>query len=478
MPVLPGMYLNFVAAATSAIQPGAAGTVIVPVRAHWGPERQFVEVSSEAAINELFGISETGGATAYTTLRLALLGQPKKVIGYRLTDSNAAAASKVLKDTGGTQADVLRIEAKHPGERGNDFRLTVAANMVDNTKKDIKLFDGTTLLRTFTFTSGTIQAAVDAINTDVSNNWVTSTALAPGSGVLADISNMPLAGGNSGITGLTNADYVAALGAFETQEFHVLALDSVTDSALRASVVAWIKRVRGEGKGVVTVLGGTAAEDTGVTAVNAAVSRSAAMDHEGIINVGVGGVMGGVSYSSAQTAAWVAGLVAGTALSGSTTYSVSPFEDVTRRWTRAEQEAAVRGGVLLLIHDGRQVKVLRGVNSLVTLRNEQNKAWKKIRTIRVMDQINADLQRTTEDTYIGKVNNTAEGRLALIGACKEYMRTLSQSSVISDGYSVILDPTYYGSAPVIQPEPDQVFLRWSAGLTDVMEQIFGTFNVQ
>jgi hypothetical protein len=72
-----------------------------------------------------------------------------------------------------------------------------------------------------------------------------------------------------------------------------------------------------------------------------------------------------------------------------------------------------------------------------------------------------------------------EGRLALIGAIKEYLAQLSLSNVIeADGYDVILDPAYYGDAPVIKPEPDQVFLQWNVKLTDVMEQLFGTFYVQ
>ncbi|MNJ55698.1 Phage tail sheath protein [compost metagenome] len=226
-------------------------------------------------------------------------------------------------------------------------------------------------------------------------------------------------------------------------------------------------------------MGGTAADDTATDAVSKAVSRSAGFNHEGIVNVGSGAFLADKEYSSAQVAAWAAGLIAGQSLSQSTTYAESPFDDVTRRWTRSEQEQAIRGGVFLLIHDGRRVKVLRGMNSLVTLQLGQNKSWKKIRTIRVMDAINSDLQRTAEDVYIGKVNNTEEGRLALIGACKEYLRTLAQSNVIEGvGYDVILDPTYYGSAPAITPEPDQVFLHWSARLTDVMEQIFGTFYVQ
>jgi hypothetical protein len=208
-------------------------------------------------------------------------------------------------------------------------------------------------------------------------------------------------------------------------------------------------------------------------------ARSLALNHEGIVNVGTGVRLAGTDYSSAQTAAYVAGLIAGQRLNQSATYAVTPFEDVTRRWTRSEQEQAVRNGVFLLFFDGRQVKALRGINSLVNPAAGQNNAWKKIRSIRVMDAINADLQRAAEETYIGKINNTVEGRLALIGAIKEYLAQLSLSNVIeADGYDVILDPAYYGDAPVIKPEPDQVFLQWNVKLTDVMEQLFGTFFVQ
>ena len=477
LPVLPGLYTNFQAAALAAIQPGARGVVVAPVKAHWGPVREFVEVTTEAGVVDQFTSDESNGATAYTTLRFALMGGAKKVLAYRLADSNAAAATITLQDT--AAVNVLRLDAKYPGSRGNAFRVTVQVNPVDGNKKDIKLYEGTMLLRTFTFADGSIDAAVDAINHDSGNRWIVATKLADGSGMLADVSGVTFTGGNSGIAGITNTDYVNALAAFETQEFNVLTLDGVTDPAMHASVVSWVSRVRDEGKGIIAVLGGSAADDTATDAVSKAIARSVVYNHEGVVNVGTGAKLSGVSYSSAQVAAYVAGLIAGQALSESTTYAPTPFEDVTRRWTRSEQEQAVRNGVLLLIHDGRIVKVLRGMNSLVTLRPGQSNAWKKIRTIRVMDAINADLQRTAEDAYIGKVNNTEEGRLALIGAAKQYMQTLAQSGVIeADGWDVFLDPDYYGSTATKTPEPDQVYLRWTARLTDVMEMIFGTFIVQ
>ncbi|MDR6553855.1 phage tail sheath subtilisin-like domain-containing protein [Paenibacillus qinlingensis] len=475
-PVLPGFYMNFEAAALSSIGPGSQGTVIIPVKANWGAVRQFVEITSEQGIYDAFSMDQSDAATAPPVLKLALLGKPKKVLAYRIADATAAKASVTLKDS--ASANVLKLDAKYEGTRGNSFSIIVQTNAVDSAQKDLKLLEGTSVLKTFTFAGSSVQAAADAINQDTSNVWLMATVLAPGNGTLAAVVGSALAGGNSGVSGIAATDYVNALSAMETQNFHVLALDGVTDTSIQASVVAWTARLRSEGKGIVTVLGGSSADDTGADAISRAVTRSATYNHEAIVNVGTGAILAGASYSSAYISAYVAGLIAGQKLSESTTYAVSPFSDVTRRSTRSEQENAVKNGVFLFVHDGQKVKALRGMNALSTLRPGQNAAWKKIRTIRVMDTINNDLLRTAEDSYIGKVNNTEEGRLALVEAGKQYMQALAQAGVIeAQGFDVYLNPAYYGQGSVLTPAPDQVYIKWEAKLTDVMEQIFGTFIV-
>lgn len=475
-PVLPGFYMNFQAAALAAVAPGSQGVVIAPVKAHWGPIRQFTEIVSEQAILDTFGGGSTNNATAYATLQMALLGKAKKVLAYRLADSGAAKASVVLKDS--ASVDVLKLEAKYEGIRGNGFSVTIQTNPVDSAKKDIKLLEGTTLLLTFTFADGSVQTAVNAINSDPANVWITASLIAEGNGTLAAVSGSVFTGGNSGLNSIVSADYVNALSAFETQSFNVVTLDGVVDPVIQASVAAWVARVRDEGKGVLAVMGGSSSDDTASDAVSKATSRSALFNHEGVVNVGVGALLNGVSYSSAQIAAYVAGLIAGQKLSESTTYAAAPFEDVNRRWTRSEQESAVKNGVFLLYHDGLKVKALRGMNTLVTLRQGQSQAWKKIRTLRALDSINTDLLRTAEDNYIGKVNNTEEGRLALVHAANQYMQTLAQAGVIEEaGYEVYQDPLYYGPTATLTPAADQVYLKWEAKLTDVVEQIFGTFII-
>ncbi len=470
-PVLPGLYLNFKAQALSSIQPGARGTVGIVVRANWGPDKQFVVIGSESDLIKVFTQDTSNGANAYKLIRLILLGGAKKVLAYRLVDNNAAQAQVILKDTAST--DVLKIKAKYKGTRGNDFKITVQNNVIDNSKKDIKLYEGATLLKVFTVSGGSIDNVVSTINNDPTNEWIVAEKVADGNGTLVNVSSVSLTGGNSGISGITTAEYVEALSKFETQEFNLFVLDGITDIGILSSLKAWVERLRGEGRGIIAVIGGSAEDDKASDAVSRAVARSATMDYEGIVNVGVGAYEGTVEYSSAEVACWVAGLIAGQRLVESPTYATAPFSDVNRRWTKTEMEQAVEGGVLLLYHDGEKVKILKGINTLTNLREGQNNAWKKIRTIRVMDAINTDLLRTAEKSYIGKINNTEAGRNSLIGAMREYMRQLALAGVIeSIGWDVYLDPDYSN------PEHDEVYIKWEARLTDVMEKIFGTFIVK
>ncbi|SDO86563.1 phage tail sheath subtilisin-like domain-containing protein [Selenomonas ruminantium] len=478
LPKLPGLYMNFKAAALAAVTTGDRGTVVVPYKAHWGKIGGFTELYRETDILNVFGsIEDSNGSTFYKTLRMCCLGGPKKILGYRLASSAAAKATLTLKDA--ENADKVTLSAKYEGERGNGFRATLAASLTDEGVYTLKLYEDTTLLKTYSFT--TWQGLVDTVNAD--NSYVTAAKAAANTDLSGNTfkptTSAAFSGGNSGITGVTAADYIAMLNVLEQETFNFLTLDGVTDASIQTSVASWVINMRKNGKKIMAIMGGSAADDTGDEAVANTIARSAGFNHEGIINVGVGVVLDDVSYCSAEVAPYVAGLIAGQKMTESTTYAATSFDDVTRRWRggrSSEQEKAVTNGVFLFIYDGRIVKVLQGINTLITLRQKQNNAFKKIRSIRTMDAIDSDMQKTAEDNYIGKINNIVEGREALVGACKQYMEVCAQGGIIEKGtYDVYCDPTYHGANATITPEPDQVFLKWEAQITDVVEKIFSDF---
>lgn len=469
-PTLPGLYMNFVSSALATIQGGAQGVVAMPIKANWGPVGSFVTISNEQDLINNFTEDTTNSASAYPSVYFALLGGANKVLAYRLTDGTDTKASVTLQSASST--NLVTATAVYTGTRANNFNITIQTNALDATKKDAILYEGTTKLRTVTF-DGTAAGLVSAWNGN--NIHITMSKVADGS--LNNVSNVALTGGTSGNSGVANTQYTAFLNVAETTNFNILSLDGVTDSATQTAVASWVQRVRGQGKGVQVVFGTTSANDTASTVAASSVTAAAGFNYEGVVYVGTGAILNGVSYTSAQIACYVAGLIAGQALSQSTTYAPTPFSDVTRRWTKTEQAQAITGGVFILIFDGSIVKPLMGVNTLTTLRTGQTNAFKKIRSIRVMDQINTDLQSTAEANYIGKVNNTDEGRQALLSAQKAYLKTMYQAGVINSDYDVYLDPQYYGQGATLTPAPNQVIESWYAGLTDVVEQIFGNFYV-
>lgn len=465
-PVRPGFYMNFIAAALAAIQPGARGILAIPVKANWGPVKGILEITSEQELIDAYGTETSTGFTAYKCIRLALIGGAKTTLGYRLVDGAAAKASTILQDTAATPVDVLTLATKH--ETTRDFKVTVRDNIIDSVgKQDIVLFEGTTQLYVFTFAKGTgvVDNAVAVINGDTRNLWLNATKVATGNDTLAAVANQALTGGNSGVAGITNADYTAAMTAFEARVFNSFALDGITDAALQTSTKSWVERLRSEGKKIIAYMGGSVIDDADITIANA---RSNGFNHEGVVNVGVSVNLDGVIHPSAEVACWVAGRGTGQALRESLTFANSPFDDVIPRLTHNQVVSAIQNGTLVLIHDGRRVKIECGINTLTSLTAEQNDAWKKIKPIRIMDAIDADTNKTAVDHYVGKVLNNEDGQVALLSAIKNYFETLSPV-LLADDFLVETDAAKQATAL-----SDEFFWRWEATLIDSMEKIFGT----
>lgn len=462
-PVRPGFYMRFVAAALASIQPGARGILAIPVKANWGPAKTIVEITSEKELINTYNTEETGNYTAYPCIRLALLGGIKTVLGYRLVDGAAAKAGITLQD--GAAANVLKLDTKYPTTRA--FKVTTRDNAVDGTKQDLVLYEGSTQLYVFTFAKGAavVDNAVAAINGDSKNLWIDATKLAVGNGTIANVVSQPLTGGNDGTAGVVNADYIDAMATFEARTFNAFTLDGATDAALQTSVAAWVQRLRSEGKKIIAYLGGSAADDADITVAN---TRSHGFNHEGIVNVGVSALLDGVWYPSSKVACFVAGKGTGQALRESLTYAATQFDDVNPRLTHNQVVAALQAGTLVLIHDGEKVIIEQGLNTLTSLREGQNDAFKKIKLIRIMDAIDLDTTQAAHDNYVGKVLNNADGQAALLSAIKKYFETLAPALIDND-FTVEVDTELQANAI-----GDEFYWKWNARLIDSMEKIFGT----
>lgn len=252
------------------------------------------------------------------------------------------------------------------------------------------------------------------------------------------------------------ADYTEMRTKFDAYPFNVFVFDGEFKASEQAAVKTWVAANRTDGKHFMAVIGGDATTDATPATGN---TRTTLNSDDYIVNVINGGPIGETTYSSSEYAPYVAGLIAGTAINRSTTYAPVTLEDVNRRMTNAEIRTALQAGSFVLVNDGARVKVEQGLTT----------SGKKIRAIRSRQAISTDITKTAADSYIGKIDNNADGQAALISAIKAYLETLEASNVLS-GPVVALDPQF----PSVG---DSVYLAISYVEVDSMERIFLTINV-
>jgi hypothetical protein len=255
------------------------------------------------------------------------------------------------------------------------------------------------------------------------------------------------------------ADFIDMRDAFDSRPFNVFVFDGEVSDDEQDATVAWTKRCREEdGKHFISVFGGSAADDADPTIGNA---RSVNLRYKYTVNLITGVVNNGVSYSSAQFAPYIAGLIAGTPINKSTTYVQIPVDDVTKRLTNSQIKTALQAGSFVLIHDGEKVKVQQGLTTDLG----------KIRKVRAEQAIATDVAKTAADAYIGKIDNNEDGQKSLIAAVKRYLEVLAVNNVLRNDKD---HPIVVTLDPQRESVGDKVYLLIKVTEVDSMEYIFLT----
>ena len=460
----PGLYNRFISTALSRVKSGTRGIVGIPIKADWGPVGELVDITNENEITTTFGASGEG-CTTYLLSRCLLAGKkykPSKIVAYRMATAAAAEAKATVDGS-------VEFTARFKGARGNNFKYAIAANILDADKKDVKFYEGSELFATYTVEPTDIDALVSAINKD--GSMVTARKL--GTTALADTATTAFSGGNSGIN-VTAANYLDALDTFEPVLINVLVMDGLIDSDIQESIKSWVKRVREAGKEVIYVMGGSAEEDKTPETGNA---RSVAANHKAIVNVITGVKNAARSFSSAETACQVAGLIAGCPINKSITFKeLEDVSDVSVLLTDTQIKAALRSGSLVLTRDmdpetyNISIKVEQGINTLTTYGENESDKFSKIRCIRTLDAIDYDTGYWAAKNVIGDLDNNADGQAALVSGIKKYLETLAESGAISPDFLSEVDKNFTS-------EGDTVYLNTQALTVDSIEKIFNSIYV-
>ncbi len=452
--VRPGVYVRVtnIGEPQEAIVP--QGVVAALFRASWGPLGEVTYLENANAVIDVFG--STG--TADTALE-AFRGGCRRVVAYRLGTGGTKALLN-LQDS--ESANVVKIEAKYEGVRGNDFAVTVRDSLTDATKRELLLYEGTTLRQTITFAkgSGEPQALVDAVNAS-NSPYITATKVADGNGILATVTQQSLTGGQDPT--VNGESYSAGLSAIEAIDWNVLAVDS-EDPVTHAVVQTYIDRVRNEGKRVLAVVG----EPTSVPlATRLANARD--FNDPAIIYV-ANGFKGsdGLTREGYKAAARVAGMVAAAQITESLThYVVRGATELAGALTNAEIEQAINSGALVFTMSAqKQVHIEYGINTFVTITADMDAGWKKIRRVRTRDNL-MDRIAATWDPLVGKINNSPDGRATLIAAAQGII-----NKMIAEG--ALLSGTIYED-PNNPPAGDSAWFVVQVDDLDSAEKVYITF---
>jgi len=258
-----------------------------------------------------------------------------------------------------------------------------------------------------------------------------------------------------------SVQYASLRDEFAVQDFNVFVYPTIISPTEQTSTKAWVADCRNEGKHFMYVAGGDSEADADIEAGNA---RSVLLKDEYIVNLVTGVVLAdGTAIQSADFAPYIAGLIAGTPINQSITYTQLPVIDVTKRLKNSQIENALTSGSLVLVKDGNSVRIEQGITT-----DSDEQARGKIRTMRVKQAVGFDLPNAAKAQFIGKVNNNANGQAALIAAFKQYLETLESEDAISNP-EVTLDTRY-------ESKGDTVYLAVSYTDVDSAERILMTIT--
>ncbi|KLV22750.1 phage tail sheath family protein [Bacillus altitudinis] len=353
----PGIYFNFKTTAQQRITLGDRGTVALPITMSWGEPKTFISISGIDDLNKKVGLNIDDKS-------LLLFREAKKkaqtVLLYRLNEGEPAKAQI---------SENFNVLANYGGQKGNEVTIQVTENVLDSSKRDVVTYVGTDIVD---------KQVVTDVKELKQNKYVSFS----GEGEVTITAGVTLSGGKNGVPSV--ADYTAFLEAAETEYFDVIALPNNTSEQLKATFVAFVKRLRDDqGRKVQGVLPNYEA------------------NHEGIINVTSGVLLeDGTEITPAKATAWVAGASAGANFNQSLTFvEYEGAVDTLERLDNDQVEYRLSQGEFLFTFDARDrtVSVEKDINSLTTYTTEKNKTFGKNKIIRVLDAINNDLTRELKD---------------------------------------------------------------------------------
>lgn len=436
--VRPGAYINFKAVQKGNMTVGDRGVIAIPLSMHWGDTSGLIEVLSSELLDG--GSRAKVGFTAFdadSKLLAAALSYCYKALVYRTDTEGVKATATIGK---------LKCDAKYFGTFGN--KIIVATTEDDNLWTVITYVDGETMDK----------QVVSEIAELADNDFVrfSRDAEAVSDTDFVESAGTPLTGGTDGVSVEVTA-YPDMMEKLEAAKWQTLACPT-SETTIKNNIQKFIKRLR---------------DDEG-RYVQAVVADYDGADHEGIINSISGAVIDGLTFTKEEFTAIVAGMTAGANFNESNTArEIIGATDIVGRLTDSQiKEALGKGKFLLSASTDGTIKVEQDINSLHTYTKSKNYSFSKNRVIRTLDEIGTTTVTTWEKTYMGKIDNNANGRSLFKADLVEYGNELQRLSGIQE---------FNGPEDISVEQGkdlDSVLATWACKPTDAMEKLYLQVNIR
>lgn len=484
-PVLADVYFDWEAEGRTTTPVSTGGIVAIAATSNYGPINTPILLTDESKLYTAFGDGDT---PLHRAVRDAFKGQgyngkngASAVLAIRQAVASgggaAAKATKTLMNTAGTPAVAITLTAKEPGTRANDLRLTVQAG-TDAGTNELLVLDGSLVVERYVHTDTAIAGLVTTINE--TSDWFDATA-GDTTAKLATVSATALTGGADGAT-LTGAEWAATFAALDRDRWAIFAPYGLTDTTIRAAVVAWIKQRNSLGARSWAIVGGAAGET-----LSTANSRSQAINHWDIINLGRGTlrvVSEDREVSTAELVARYAGARAWRGEARDDIYVRFADLEIVDGPSLTEQVQALDGGTAVFVRDTHQDAPVFVKEAVTTYTNdsqspvdrEGNKTkpvslYRRVKNIAIQHAIELEVREwATSGEILGDQPVDEATREIVLGRFRIAYETRQTARIVQPGWTVRLDG---------EPDDDDDFVACAHGFhpTRSLRQIFNVARI-
>lgn len=397
--VRPGTYFNIQKKGDGAPAGATNGITGVLFKSDWGPLNEAVEVSVDDGYEGTYGTDGTTDA-----IGLAFEGGAVTAICCRV--GNGGTQGNVKLKLEGGETDAVSITTKYVGSKA--FTVSIKDKLSDDTMRECVIYAGTKEFEKVSFAkSGDEVAALVEAFAGSTNFKVAKVGSATGE--LAAVTQTAMTVGTDPTT--TIQDYSNGFNAIEPYYMNTVCVDT-DDQAVHGLLDSFLDRIFNMGQltmGVVAEKKSVSLEDR--------MAHAAAFNSEKIVYV-LNSSATGTTYGEIegyQTAAKIAGMIAGCPSNTSLTHTVldkvTQLNDVLTptQMTKAEQS----GCLVLSLNKSKQVWIDSAINTLITPDDNQDDGWKKIRRTKTRYEMITRMNDQA-DSLVGKVDNDANGRSTII----------------------------------------------------------------